>query len=245
MKLRDGSTTDDPRLDRLIQFDPRSRVYNMDRRLGAVPLKSKVWTLRRDFMGDQGKEGACVEYGLTHELGATPVVVPKATLKHLRDGHRIYWPAQLEDPWPGGSYIGASPFYEGTSVLAGVKVVQRLGYCDSYHWAFDIDTLVQGVVSEGPAVLGINYPRSWFDPRPSGLVEAADRNAGGHCMAMTGVLFNYRLTGETRRMDVAVFPQSWGLGFGDRGRIYVELSELESRMKDDGEAVFLTGRRIP
>lgn len=263
IQLKGGAVTLDQRLDRVQEFDEQSRDYP----IGAIApyeIKSKLWRLPRSYYGDQGQEGACVEFGISHELGAQPVVIPRAWLRIIRSEHRIYWPAQGQqvpwvpegwrgDPWPGGSYPGATPFYEGTSVLTGIKVARLMGFFDSYRWAFSIEEALRGVSSEGPAVTGMNWTRGWSRPDPQGLVHDDGDVIGGHCTALIGVLFGRRFKIGQRlgllpvytKLDVGVIAQSWGLDHGDRGRIYVLLDDLEARLKDDGEVCFPIGRRKP
>lgn len=242
-QLKGGHHTADKRLDRVPQFDDRSKRF----RLAAPPdaaLHSRVWRLERSRMGDQGNEGACVEFGITHELAAAPVQVSRARLTAIRSGHAIYWPAQREDEWPGGSYPGAQPVYEGTSVLAGLKVTTGLGYYDGYRWGFTDDERVAGVVHEGPGVCGTWWPEGAAHPRPSGLITTDGSDLGGHCVAWIGVMFGHKLKGE-RRMDIAVIAQSWGLDHGDGGRVYCELSSWLALLQREAEVAFPIGRRQP
>lgn len=241
--MRDGSTAWDPRLGRLIDFDERSRKFPVTLRQAAakMPLSDRVWRLATAKLGDQGHEGACVEFGISHDLAATPVQVSLAQLRTIRSEHRIYWQAQREDEWEGGSYPGAVPQYEGTSVLAGMKVATELGFYDGYEWGFTDDERVAAVVHKGPAVSGCWYTDEMFQPRPSGLVHTGGNDAGGHCMAWIGVRFGHKLVGEPR-MDIAVLAQSWGLDFGANGRIYVKLEDWLALLKRDGETAFPVGR---
>lgn len=192
-------------------------------------------------MGDQGREGACVEYGITHELAASPAQVQLAHLVAIRSEHGIYWPAQREDEWPGGSYPGAAPVYEGTSVLAGLKVATRLGYYEGYRWGFSDDERVAGVVHEGPGVVGAWWTEGAARPRPSGLASTDGADLGGHCVAWIGVMFGHKLKGEPR-MDIAVIAQSWGLNHGDRGRVYFRLEDWLALLRREGEVAFPVGR---
>lgn len=65
-------------------------------------------------------------------------------------GRWLYHMAQMIDEWPGGSYVGASPAYEGTSVRAALEVVRQQGLVNyradrpsldegisEYRWARD------------------------------------------------------------------------------------------------------------
>jgi hypothetical protein len=255
-QLRDGSTTRDPRLDRLVEMDERSRAH----RIGAVTpavvaRKSKVWRLERRLMGDQGQEGACTEFGLTHVLATMPVAQALAVLQLIRREHRIYWPAQGQrrpwlppdwagDPWPGGSYPGASPRYEGTSELSAIKAAQALGLFESYSWALNFDEALDGVLHVGAANLALNWTHGMMEATPEGLIRDSGPVVGGHDLAWIGVEFGKRIDG--RKLDVAVLAQSWGLDYGDRGRVYIALDDLERRLDDDGTCAFLLGeRRLP
>lgn len=245
IELKGGFTTEDPRLDRVQQFDERSRDHPIGE---VVPynVESKVWRLNRSRYGDQGQEGACVEFGWTHVFGAqgasyTPTV-SLATLRKIRAGHLFYWPGQRRDYWPGGSYEGADPFYEGTSVLAVAQVAQELGFMSEYRWAFSLDEGVRGVCNEGPAAIALNWDNGLARPRPNGLAVPDGNDIGGHCVAWIGCLFGHKLAGEPKR-DLAVIPQSWGLNHGDRGRIYVPLEDLGRKLSERGEQCFPIGRK--
>lgn len=233
-------------MDRIAELDLRNRDYPVTARLrGAVVRKSKVWRLERRLMGDQGQEGACVEFGLSHVLACLPVAQALAVLARIRAAHLVYWAAQRRDPWPGGSYPGARPVYEGTSELAGMQVLRDMGAIDGFDWAFGIDQAIDGVLAHGPANLALNWTEGLSNPRPDGLAEDDGRVIGGHDVALIGFLFEHRLPLDPRgtRRDLGVLAQSWGLGHGDGGRIYVPIADLSGRLGDDGTCAFLRGER--
>ena len=120
--LKDGTTTQDPRLDRLVEFDEKSRSFPIRELLRADEPRSYTWSL--PVYLDQGYEGACVGFSWSHELAARPVEVQGVTNETAR---QVYFEAQRIDEWEGGAYDGAIPFYEGTSVLAGAKALQAQG----------------------------------------------------------------------------------------------------------------------
>ncbi len=236
--LRDGSTTSDVRLDRLRQFDPASRGYSVAPLLTARPEKGKSWGCPIQL--DQLQEGSCVGMAFSHELAASPIRVPTS----YQFAREIYWDAQRIDPWEGGSYAGASPRYEGTSVLAGVKVCQNRGFFEGYRWAFNIDDAIAAVVQIGPAVIGVDWMESMFSPRPSGLLEV-DRNsrvAGGHAICWRGSLMRARLRGESGVQELARLRNSWGKGWGKGGDCFMRLDDLEWLLNQGGECVIPVGR---
>ncbi len=239
-KLRDGSKTSDLKLDRIVQFDPKSREYPVSALLAAPPEKRCTWHLDRARMGNQQNEGACTEFGLTHALAARPKASSLAPIRVVRDRHLFYWPAQRRDPWEGGSYPGADPVYEGTSTLAVLQVARDLGFFGAYHWAFGLEQVVQGILGVGPAVLGLNWTSGMASPRPDGLIEATGAVDGGHCVAGIGI--DHKRFADGRVLDVLVIAQSWGLVHGDRGRVYLPLDQLGERLADHGECAFVTQR---
>jgi hypothetical protein len=123
MILKDQSETRDPRLTRCEQFDIRSRRFPIRAEFPSQKQRSYTW--RCTTLLNQGTEGSCVGHGVSHELIARPSEVKGLTHKTATD---LYHEAQMVDPWPGGSYPGASPFYEGTSVLDGVKIASAQGW---------------------------------------------------------------------------------------------------------------------
>jgi len=75
---------------------------------------------------NQGSEGRCVQYGVSRMMSHL-----NRKMYEVREddpeGRWLYWEAQKTDEWEGGSYPGASPFYEGTSVRAALNVVVKYG----------------------------------------------------------------------------------------------------------------------
>jgi hypothetical protein len=229
--LKDGKKTTDPRLDRIPQFDERSRQYPIRAlRTTGRSLRSYTWRCTEWF--DQGPSGKCVAYSLGHELAARP-----SELKGLTDVKltRLYWNAQTIDPWEGGAYPGASPFYEGTSVLAGVKVLHKAGYFDAYRWAFNMDDVLYGLGHNGPAVLGIPWYSEMFNPDEDGYVSPYGFNAGGHAILARAI--NMKEKRVTLR-------NSWGKSWGVDGDCYVTFEVLEYLLQQTGECCFLVGRTV-
>ena len=182
-KLRDGLKVRDGRLARIKLFDKKSRAFPIQAAVSGKEPRSYLWPCNTWL--DQGTEGACVGFSLAHELIAKPAVVKGIDAKFARE--KIYWEAQKIDPWEGGSYPGAKPKYEGTAVLAGVKVLQKLGYIEEYRWAFGLEDLILAVGHCGPAVLGIPWYEGMFDAQSCGQLHIGGEVAGGHAILCKGV----------------------------------------------------------
>ncbi len=229
--LKNGSQVKDPRLTRIVHFDERSKGYPIRAVLSSTTPRSYTWPCTTWL--DQGSEGACVGFSFAHELLAAPAVVRGVDKKFAKE--KIYWEAQKIDPWDGGSYPGASPYYEGTSVLAGVKAVQELGYIEEYRWAFGLEDLILAVGHSGPVVLGINWYEGMFDMMPCGFVHVTGSVAGGHAILCQGVNVSE---------EYFTLHNSWGTSWGDGGNAKITWKEMDQLLKEDGEACVPVVRHV-
>lgn len=230
--LRDGTTPADPRLGRLPQFDERSRAYPVRAALApAQQAAPRGYTWRCTTTLDQGSEGSCVGHAWAHELLARPAEATGVDHPYARE--RLYWAAQQLDEWEGGAYPGATPQYEGTSVLAGAKVVSGLGAMAEYRWAFGLSDLVLAVGYKGPAVLGVNWYEGMFRPDGAGYVWPSGAVAGGHAILCRGVSVSRR---------TFTLRNSWGPGWGNGGDCLVTWDTMERLLGEGGEACIPVGR---
>lgn len=227
--LRNNSITYDPRLTRIKQFDYRSRAFPITATITATKPRSYTWACSAHL--DQGSEGACVGFGWSHELIAKPAVAKNITDKFAKE--KIYWEAQKIDEWSGGSYPGAKPQYEGTSVLAGAKVVKSLGYIKEYRWAFGLDDLIMAVGYKGPAVLGLDWYEGMYDTDMLGFIKPTGYNVGGHCILAKGVNI---------KSEYFLLHNSWGPQWGVGGDAKISFDNMDLLLRQGGEACIPTVR---
>jgi hypothetical protein len=69
---------------------------------------------------DQGSEGACVGFSVSRLMSQFN--------RRRYDARWLYHEAQRIDPWEGGAYPGAVPFYEGSAVRSGFDVLRLQGH---------------------------------------------------------------------------------------------------------------------
>ena len=231
IKLRNGSVTEDIRLDRIERFDERSRQFPVSYTWSKEKKKLRSYTWRCNEWLDQGKEGACVGYGISHELASRPSEVQDLTNSYAKE--QIYWEAQKIDPWEGGAYPGNSSFYEGTSVLAGVKIAQKLGWFDEYRWAFSLEDLQLGVGHNGPAVMGLAWYQGMYQPDSKGYIKPTGKKVGGHCLLCNAI---------SVKKERFTLHNSWGKSWGKNGECYISFDDMDKLLKQRGEAVFFQHR---
>lgn len=219
--LKDGSVTTDKRLDRLVQFDERSRQFPIRTLVADKPLRSYTWRLNTRL--DQGSDGACVGFSWSHELAARPVEIKDITNDSAL---QLYYQAQQLDEWEGGEYSGATYQYSGTSVLAGAKAIQAQGKIMEYRWAFGLNDVLLALGYQGPGVLGCNWYSGMFEPDINGFVSPTGYVAGGHAILVRGV--------NLKRKFVTL-ANSWGSSWGRGGDCYMTLDDFEKLLLDSGE----------
>lgn len=244
IQLRGGAETLDQRLDRVVQFDERSREYPITELLvgshSRTP-RNKMWSCRK--WNDQGQEGACVGFAWSHELTAEPVAI----MAGEDVAHRIYKRAQFLDPWPGEDY-------EGTSVLAGAKAVQELTskgkpIMPSYRWAFGVDDLILTISNHGPAVIGVNWYQGMFRPNAAGFIAPTGRQIGGHAILVRGIVLKTTtnttptMSNINRDTSYFVMRNSWGRDWGLNGDCYISITDMDRLLRENGEVCVPVIRR--
>lgn len=210
-----------PKLDRLVEFDNRSRQFPIRTLLPDKPRRSYTWSCK--VFLDQGREGACVGFAWAHDAAARPQVVPN--IDDL-DAIDIYNRARQLDAWPGEGY-------DGTSVIAGAKSMQELGWLREYRWAFGESDLALAVGYKGPAILGLNWYDGMFWPDEQGLLRPTGSIAGGHAILCNG----YSI--KTHRYRV---HNSWGQDWGVGGVAYIHREDMARLLSEQGEACIPTFR---
>ena len=204
------------------KYDPRSNMYPVRAILpyGVKPV-TKMWKCSPRL--NQGKEGACVGFGIAHEVAAEPV--PRKV--DGRIARLIYKRAQQLDKWPGEDY-------SGTSVLAGMKAGKEAGYYDEYRWAFGLGDLQVAVGHLGPAILGIDWYTGMQKTDAFGQIHKTGHKTGGHCVCCIG----YDL--KTKRFKLR---NSWGRRWGWMGDCWISEIAMAQLLNSGGVAAIPVIRR--
>lgn len=224
------------KLDRLVEFDERSRNFNVANVLPTREFRNYTWPCN-EFL-DQGSEGACVGFSLAHELSAIPLKVASASTELAL---QIYRRARFLDVWPGENY-------DGTSVLAGFKAVQEMQGVEGepligeYRFSFQFEDGVRSIGSLGPAILGINWKSEMFDTDYKGYIHNKGYVAGGHAIMARGVSCKFIKKGNKTEWDnvdriasYVTLHNSWGKGWGKYGLAKISFRDLEALLHEQGE----------
>lgn len=181
-----------------------------------IPITRKYW-YANGWWGNQLNTPMCVGYSWAHWVedgpighpGAAPVIPPRI----------IYDEAQKLDEWEGNDY-------DGTSVRAGAKYLQSLGYIKEYRWAWDVQTLVDALLTLGPVVIGINWYNNMFEPNRDAIIKIGGGIAGGHAILVDGV---------SKTKQLFRLKNSWGRDWGNNGFAYISFDDMERLISEDGE----------
>lgn len=233
------------KLDRIPEFDERSRLFRAVDLITDYTLRSYTWSC--SVFNDQGYEGACVGFSWSHELAARP----KVFLTDNAFARQIYYRARVLDQWPGEDY-------EGTSVLAGAKAVAErkgtngLPLIGGYRWAFGIEETVRVIGRRGPVVLGVNWYDGMFNTNAGGYIAPEGEVAGGHAIMANGVRLYWKDPLSTDRtfsnLDVnrsyVKLHNSWGPDWGYNGGAKITVANLDRLLREDGEACIPLKRSV-
>ena len=218
-------------LDWVSRHDPESRDYGIRTVIprGVVTQRTRAW--RQGVVTDQGREGACVGHGWMTDIVTQPFIPSPMPTQEVANAFAtaFYHRAREIDEWEGESY-------DGTSVLAGAKVMVERGFIREYRWCFSIEELRDAVLVEGPVVIGIVWRGGMYETRPTGLVEVTGDVVGGHCLTVTGYNPRQRIAGEEGLHNVFRWRNSWNVDYGVNGSAYVRYDDLAALLADKGEA---------
>lgn len=214
-------------LGRLYAEDERDRQYLLPRR--AAPARTfRSWIVPGPVL-DQGGTSQCVAYSGGKYLLTHPVV------NALPDLPTLYRDCQRNDEWEGEDY-------DGTSVRALMKVFKARGLISEYRWAFDSQTLLNALLTTGPVVVGTTWHMDMFTPDRHGYIHPTGSSVGGHAYLL--VACNTRRNNPDGSFGAVRILNSWGPGWGQKGRAWMTVRALEQLLGDWGEAALATEVRV-
>lgn len=226
------------KLDWKSYHDPRSKEYSIRNYLKGKSVEKQKVMWDEGTVLDQGSEGACVGFGWMGELLAQPFAPDEQPEAEFANSIAIdyYRRAKLIDQWPGEDY-------EGTSVLAGAKIIMQEGFIDSYRWCFGVDDVRDAIITTGPVVIGVPWRSGMYSTKSTGMVSITGNLVGGHCLVITGYDPEMKIGNKT--YEVFRWRNSWGTNYGINGSGYIRSSDLAILLSSNGEACVPIGRKKP
>ncbi len=211
---------------RICQPDTRDHQFLLKNVSASETKANKTGKYRKSWRssywnGSQGNSPSCVGYAWAHWLSALPI-------GQWLSPEGIYNVAQLLDHIDGENYAG-------TTVRAGAKVLQKLGYISSYHWAFNTDELIEALLHKGPIVVGTTWYSNMTQPYQDGMLDIGGSNCGGHSYLLNGV----DLKTKTFRMK-----NSWSKYWGIRGHAFIKIDDFAKLLSPDGECCLGIEQRL-
>jgi len=217
--------------------DNRSRQYSIRQVIGNNIKPTKIlW--EEGTVLDQGSEGACVGFAWTAELLAEPSAPESQPSEEFANAlaSEFYQEAKHVDEWPGTNY-------EGTSVLAGAKIMHRKGFIKQYRWCFSVDEVRDALIAEGPVVIGIPWLSGMYETAPGGIVRVFGKPVGGHALVLTG--YNPAMNIGQSTEECFRWRNSWGNDYGNNGSGWIRRKDLEKLLASNGEACVPMQRQTP
>ena len=203
---------------RLAAEDERDRMFQLRVPAAATTQRFAYWS-DHTYFGDQLNTPHCVGYAWTHWLCNAPI-------SNYLDPDGIYELAQHIDEWDGTQYFG-------TSVRAGAKVLHKLGLIERYEWCWDVETLIEAVLSRGPVIVGTDWHRSMDTADENGIIKVAGRSIGGHA---------YLINGVSRDRGFFRIKNSWGRQWAAEGRAWISFEDMDKLITAEGEVCLAVER---
>ena len=228
-----------PNFGRLVAHDENDKNYLLRSLIEQIPLKAApgVRYYPPGPVLDQEDTSCCVGFASRARLNAAPIMV-KPTIGP--NGYDIYRIAVTLDEFPENDHEAkfqdTKHLQFGTSVRAGMKALQQLGYISNYVWATSVDEIVQFLLMGfGTVIMGTTWKSNMLEPDNHDMIHARGQDVGGHC---------YELTGVNTTREVVRVQNSWGPTWADHGRAWLSIKDLETLLAEDGEAVVPTEIKI-
>jgi hypothetical protein len=218
-------------LGRRVSKDDRDYKFKLPRReVEAKEHTNRYWSTPHLPL-DQGNTPQCVAYSGMAYLLSGPIFnqMPMSA-------RSLYRECQMNDEWDGEDY-------EGTSVRALFKVLKNINLIGEYRWAFDVGTVVNHVLTQGPVVMGTNWYMDMFMPTVDGdYLEATGGNVGGHAWLIIGA--NKLKHNPDGSIGALRMLNSWGPNWGEHGRAWLTFKTLAKLIDEDGEAGVATEIKV-
>lgn len=242
-------------LGRGVRHDDRSREFpHQPRRSGQRLPVQHIPTIG---ILNQLAQGSCVGHAGTKACSCHKVVdglpTPKPILDHPY-AVALYSACEVRD---GGKGLPSED--EGTSGVTCGNELKARGVISGFTHTFSIVAYLDAL-QESPVMTGIDWYTGGDNPDVHGIIKATVGSIrGGHeILGDEFVPAGYPLGGGATRADstpfgdgfiatedMVGFDNSWGEGYGYRGRMYISVADLTKLLKAQGDGTILIAANQP
>ena len=212
-------------LGRLVEHDPRSRIYAAAR---ASSERSVLHGHSAPVL-DQGESNSCTGHALAQCINTDPFANCRNAYLNSRIAFDLYSLATRLDPFKGQF----PPEDTGSSGLAVAKAGVRRGYLRGYGHAFGFKGFCR-VLQTQPVLVGTAWYSGMNTPAADGRVSPSGDPEGGHEYLALGIDY------ERKRLT---FLNSWGPSWGKNGRFQMSFEDFAGLLADRGDVVVPAARR--
>ena len=118
-------------------------------------------------------------------------------------------------------------------MLAGARVMRRLGFVKEFRWIHALDELLSAVAYLGPVVFGCDWRKGMSKPDPDGFVAPTGGWRGKHCVLINRLHVVRAEDGTPdRHLSWIGFQNSFGADWGLDGSARVRLQDMERLVTD-------------
>lgn len=224
MTQRQTAIPTGPRLGRgLINHDERSKNYRATDLIDSTSLVTKKW--RRGNAYDQGQTPECVAYtgkGLLNTQPDSSQVPYRVRSKYSCDD--FYHGAQANDETPGTNY-------DGTSALGLCRYLTSINIISEYRWCFGLQDVLLTLSNLGPVGIGVRWLDGMWNTDAEGYLHVTGNEVGGHEVELLGI---------NVEQEYVLGENSWGTSWGLNGRFKLSFANLDTLLKDQGDAFTIT-----
>lgn len=234
----------DPRLNRHIRHDDRSRAYAFD--TTGLSIVSAKHTRRIPVL-DQGNLGSCTGNAGIGCLGTDPYystvagvggreLTRRGTAQAVRysldeaGAVQLYSDAETIDgdgPYP--------PNDNGSTGLSVAQALKNAGEISGYQHTFTLDDALKAL-GVTPVITGVKWYSNMYDPDQDGRVYPTGTVAGGHEFVVDEIdATNQRVW----------FTNSWGESWGLNGRAYLTFADWGDLLGQQGDVTIFTPLTSP
>lgn len=226
--------TEDPRLGRRINHDPRSKRYPVD--VAGLDVTDVEWPYYLPVL-DQGQIGKCTAEAAVEMLGSDPfrqtleidIVNQLATDEYTNQFYSDEETLDGDGPYP--------PNDNGSDGLTSAKIAQARGLISGYTHAFSAEDALKGM-QNGPGSWGTLW-KTGMDAvdETTGQIRYTGSVRGGHELCV------YKINALEEQLW---FHQSWGAwGYQRSGIAWISFADFEVSLADQGDVTFFVPRTKP